>query len=100
MARRLRCHAQQGGPMYVRRWMTAPPAMLLADTPAGDALRFMECRDLQHLAVLGESGFLGLVSRDGLRIAVGKSGDGWAPRRGLELGAAAAPCLSVPPSET
>ena len=71
--------------MFVRRWMTTPPAMLLADTPVGDALRFMESRHLGHLAVIGRSGIEGLVTREDLRIAAGK-GDAWTPRRHLELG--------------
>ncbi|HEX7898100.1 MAG TPA: CBS domain-containing protein [Planctomycetota bacterium] len=83
----------------MRRWMTTPPSMLLVDTPVGDALRFMESRGLAHLAVLGTRGIEGLVTREDLRIAVSK-GDGWAPRRQLELGAVASPCLSVSPSET
>lgn len=85
--------------MFVRRWMTTPPSMLLADTPAGDALRFMECRGVAHLAVLGDRGFEGLVSRDDLRAAISK-GDPWTPRRPLELGAVVTPALAVAPSET
>jgi len=85
--------------MFVRRWMTTPPSMLLEDTPVGDALRFMESRNLAHLAVLGARGVEGLVTRDDLRAALG-TGDRWAPRRPLEIGAVASPCVGVPPSET
>ena len=85
--------------MFVRRWMTTPPAMLLADTPVGDALRFMESRHLGHLAVIGRSGIEGLVTREDLRIAAGK-GDAWTPRRHLELGEVAVPSVTVTPSET
>lgn len=85
--------------MFVRRWMTTPPSMLLADTPAGDALRFMECRNVAHLAVLGDAGVQGLVSREELRAAISK-GDPWTPRRPLELGAVVTPALTVSPSET
>ena len=48
--------------MFVRRWMTSPPSMLFADTPVGDALRFMESRGLGHLAVLGPGGLEGLMT--------------------------------------
>jgi CBS domain-containing protein len=86
--------------MLVRRWMTPPPAMLLTDLPAGDALRFMESRGLGHLAVLGARGFEGLVTRDRLREALAKR-DLYTPRRPLELGALleGAP-LAVSPTET
>lgn len=86
--------------MFVRRWMTAPPAMLLADMPAGDALRFMECRDVAHLAVLGARGLEGIVSRERLRELLSKR-DPYTPRRPLELGALVdgAP-LVVSPAET
>ena len=86
--------------MFVRQWMDAPPSMLLADTPVGDALRFMESRRLDHLAVLGARGFEGLVTPEGLRALLAK-GDPWTPRRPLELGAAvAAPPVIVTPAET
>ena len=85
--------------MFVRRWMTTPPSMLLVDTPVGDALRFMESGGLGHLAVLGPAGLEGLVTPDGLRAAL-RSSDPWAPRRPLVIGAVAAPCVTVPPSET
>lgn len=86
--------------MFVRQWMTTPPSMLLADTPVGDALRFMESRGLAHLAVLGVRGFEGLVTREDLRVALAK-GDPWTPRRPRELGSAVAVApVSVAPSET
>ncbi len=86
--------------MYVRQWMKAPPSMLLADTAAGDALRFMESRRIDHLAVLGVRGFEGLATREGLRALLAK-GDPWTPRRPLELGAAVAgPAVSIAPAET
>ncbi len=86
--------------MFVRQWMTGPPSMLLADTAAGDALRFMESRRIEHLAVLGARGFEGLATRDGLRALLAK-GDPWTPRRPLELGAAvASPPVTTSPAET
>jgi CBS domain-containing protein len=86
--------------MFVRQWMMAPPSMLLADTQAGDALRFMESRKLHHLAVLGARGLEGLVTRDILRMALYKT-DPWTPRRPLELAAVvSAPPVTVGPAET
>lgn len=86
--------------MFVRQWMKSPPSMLLSDAPVGDALRFMEARQLEHLAVLGASGLEGLVTRDVLRAALAK-GDPWTPRRPLLLGAAVDGLpLTVGPSET
>ena len=86
--------------MFVRRWMTSPPSMLLSDTPVGDALRFMECRGVAHLAVLGPRGFEGLVSRERVREALSKR-DVFTPRRPLELGALVeGKPLSVSPAET
>ena len=81
--------------MFVRRWMTSPPSMLFADTPAGDALRFMESRGLGHLAVLGPGGLEGLVTPDALRAAL-RSSDPWAPRRPLVIGAVAASPVRCP----
>ena len=85
--------------MFVRQWMKCPPSMLLADAPIGDALRFMETREIDHLAVLGVSGLEGLVTREMLRTAL--KTDPWAPRRPLVLGAAVvAPPITIAPSET
>jgi CBS domain-containing protein len=86
--------------MFVRQWMKCPPSMLLADAPVGDALRFMEVREIEHLAVLGVGGLEGLVTREMLREKLIKT-DPWAPRRPLLLGSAVAgPPISIAPSET
>lgn len=85
--------------MFVRSWMTGPPSMLLADTAVGDALRFMEARSLDHLAVLGARGFEGLVSRETLRGALARGGP-WTPRKPVDLGSVVRPCRTLGPAET
>ena len=60
--------------MFVRNWMTSPPVVVRSSTSAGEALRYLEKRQIRRLPVIEDRRLVGIVTKSDLYAAFGKDG--------------------------